>query len=125
MIYTASVGVGSPATDYTLIIDTGSSNTWVGANKPYTPTGTSKNTGKAVVSFSSTYGRPLSSIISTRLSTTGLAHSLEQNVRVQLQAYSRVLSVDFGFSHRPSDPLSLAHCRSPKHWCCFLHPRLQ
>jgi hypothetical protein len=29
--YTASVGVGSPATDYTLLIDTGSSNTWVGA----------------------------------------------------------------------------------------------
>ena len=47
--YTASVGVGSPATDYTLLIDTGSSNTWVGANTKYNPTRTSKNTGKSVV----------------------------------------------------------------------------
>ncbi|KAH8112686.1 acid protease [Phellopilus nigrolimitatus] len=31
--YTAQVGVGSPATNYTLLIDTGSSNTWVGADK--------------------------------------------------------------------------------------------
>jgi len=29
--YLATVGVGSPATDYSLIVDTGSSNTWVGA----------------------------------------------------------------------------------------------
>ncbi|KAI9430550.1 acid protease [Lactarius indigo] len=46
--YTVSVGVGSPATNYTLLVDTGSSNTWVGADKPYVRTGTSKNTGKQV-----------------------------------------------------------------------------
>ncbi|OCH92611.1 acid protease [Obba rivulosa] len=52
--YTASVGVGSPATQYTLLIDTGSSNTWVGADQPYTPTSTSQNTGKSVnVSYGS------------------------------------------------------------------------
>jgi len=51
--YLASVGVGSPATDYDLIIDTGSSNTWVGAGTSYDPTSTSKDTGK---SFSVDYG---------------------------------------------------------------------
>lgn len=51
--YTANVGVGSPATDYTLLIDTGSSNTWVGADKKYTPTSTSQSTGATV---SVTYG---------------------------------------------------------------------
>ncbi|KAH9021869.1 acid protease [Lactarius hengduanensis] len=51
--YTASVGIGSPATDYTLLIDTGSSNTWVGADKKYTRTSTSNDTGKSV---SVTYG---------------------------------------------------------------------
>ncbi|KAG9312015.1 acid protease [Chiua virens] len=50
--YTAQVGVGSPATDYTLLIDTGSSNTWVGASKAYKNTG--KNTGNSVsVSYGS------------------------------------------------------------------------
>jgi len=52
--YTASVGVGSPATDYTLIIDTGSSNTWVGAGTKYKKTTTSKSTGHSVsVSYGS------------------------------------------------------------------------
>lgn len=52
--YTLSVGVGSPATQYTLLIDTGSSNTWVGAANAFVPTSTSKNTGKKVnVSYGS------------------------------------------------------------------------
>jgi hypothetical protein len=52
--YTASVGVGSPATNYTLLIDTGSSNTWVGAATKYKPTSTSKSTGNKVnVSYGS------------------------------------------------------------------------
>ncbi|TFK52340.1 acid protease [Heliocybe sulcata] len=52
--YTASVGVGNPATQYTLLIDTGSSNTWVGADKAYNPTSTSHSTGKSVnVSYGS------------------------------------------------------------------------
>ncbi|KII86951.1 hypothetical protein PLICRDRAFT_113595 [Plicaturopsis crispa FD-325 SS-3] len=51
--YTTSVGIGSPATQYTLLIDTGSSNTWIGANTAYTQTTTSMNSGKAV---SVTYG---------------------------------------------------------------------
>ncbi|KAH9913360.1 family A1 protease [Fomitopsis serialis] len=51
--YVVSVGVGSPATQYSLLVDTGSSNTWLGANKSYTPTSTSSDTGDSV---SVTYG---------------------------------------------------------------------
>ncbi|EIN04215.1 family A1 protease [Punctularia strigosozonata HHB-11173 SS5] len=52
--YVASVGVGSPATSYSLLIDTGSSNTWLGADKKYVKTSTSKSTGKSVsVSYGS------------------------------------------------------------------------
>ncbi|KAF9228380.1 acid protease [Gyrodon lividus] len=50
---TAQVSIGSPATDYTLLIDTGSANTWVGSSKAYDPTSTSKTTGETV---SITYG---------------------------------------------------------------------
>ncbi|KAH0838084.1 aspartic proteinase [Lanmaoa asiatica] len=46
--YVAAVAVGSPATTYSLIVDTGSSNTWVGASTPYTATSTSMNTGQPV-----------------------------------------------------------------------------
>ncbi|KAF9013171.1 acid protease [Cyathus striatus] len=46
--YTLPVGVGQPPTTYTLLIDTGSSNTWVGAQKKYQPTSTSKSTRKQV-----------------------------------------------------------------------------
>ncbi|THH13076.1 hypothetical protein EW146_g7101 [Bondarzewia mesenterica] len=53
VIYTASVGIGSPATTYTLLIDTGSSNTWVGAGKAYVRTNTSMKTSDHV---SVTYG---------------------------------------------------------------------
>jgi len=51
--YIASVGVGSPATQYNLLVDTGSSNTWVGAGKAYVRTSTSTSTGDRV---SVTYG---------------------------------------------------------------------
>ncbi|KAF4611714.1 hypothetical protein D9613_004262 [Agrocybe pediades] len=51
--YVASVGVGSPATTYSLLIDTGSSNTWVGATKAYVKTSTSSQTSNKV---SVTYG---------------------------------------------------------------------
>ncbi|KAK7063997.1 aspartic proteinase [Favolaschia claudopus] len=52
--YIASVGVGSPATTYSLIVDTGSSNTWVGANKKYVATSTSTKTSSSVsVSYGS------------------------------------------------------------------------
>jgi cathepsin E len=51
--YIATVGVGSPTTSYDLIVDTGSSNTWVGATKAYTRTSTSVDTGNRV---SVTYG---------------------------------------------------------------------
>ncbi|KAJ7758982.1 aspartic peptidase domain-containing protein [Mycena maculata] len=46
--YVASVGVGSPATTYRRIVDTGSSNTWVGANQTYVITSTSVNTTQPV-----------------------------------------------------------------------------
>ncbi|KAF9245851.1 aspartic proteinase [Melanogaster broomeanus] len=52
--YVAAVNVGNPATTYSLIIDTGSSNTWLGADTPYTPTSTSHDTGQRVsVSYGS------------------------------------------------------------------------
>ncbi|KAK0481538.1 aspartic peptidase A1 [Armillaria novae-zelandiae] len=54
VLYTASVSVGSPATAYDLIIDTGSSNTWVGAGTKYVQTSTSTQTSNRVsVSYGS------------------------------------------------------------------------
>ncbi|KAG6373247.1 acid protease [Boletus reticuloceps] len=53
-IYTAEVGVGDPATNYSLLIDTGSANTWLGSGtKSYVPTKTSRDTGEV---FSIRYG---------------------------------------------------------------------
>ncbi|KIJ17619.1 hypothetical protein PAXINDRAFT_9562 [Paxillus involutus ATCC 200175] len=46
--YTTPVGVGNPPTECTLLIDTGSSNTWIGANTPYNPTSTSQGTGNTI-----------------------------------------------------------------------------
>ncbi|KAG2098281.1 acid protease [Suillus discolor] len=46
--YTTSVGVGSPPTYYNLVIDTGSSNTFVGTGKKYVRTSTSVPTGQNV-----------------------------------------------------------------------------
>lgn len=46
--YLVNVGVGTPPTFYSLIMDTGSSNTWVGAKNPYVKTKTSVNTTDAV-----------------------------------------------------------------------------
>ncbi|KAH8120040.1 acid protease [Phellopilus nigrolimitatus] len=53
VIYVASVGVGSPATTYSLLIDTGSSNTWVGAGQAFVKTSTTTETADRV---SVTYG---------------------------------------------------------------------
>ncbi|KAG2361640.1 aspartic peptidase domain-containing protein [Suillus spraguei] len=58
--YTAYLGIGMPRTTYTLVIDTGSSNTWIGASTPYVPTGTSSNTTEHLGSSGST---PVSGII--------------------------------------------------------------
>ncbi|KAG2360775.1 aspartic peptidase domain-containing protein, partial [Suillus spraguei] len=46
--YIAAVGVGSPPTTYNLLVDTGSSNTWVGATAKYVVTKTSVNTHQPV-----------------------------------------------------------------------------
>ncbi|KAJ3573547.1 hypothetical protein NP233_g2369 [Leucocoprinus birnbaumii] len=46
--YIATVGVGSPATSYQLIVDTGSSNTWVGSGRSYVRTSTSVQTSNRV-----------------------------------------------------------------------------
>ncbi|KAH9944888.1 acid protease [Amylocystis lapponica] len=46
--YTVDVGIGNPPTTYTLIMDTGSSNTWVGANTAYAQTSSSQSTGQLV-----------------------------------------------------------------------------
>ncbi|KAL4064143.1 aspartic peptidase domain-containing protein [Scleroderma yunnanense] len=48
LAYTMSVGVGQPPTNYTLLVDTGSAITWIGAKKPYNPTDTSEDTGGSV-----------------------------------------------------------------------------
>ncbi|KAL1747947.1 hypothetical protein HDZ31DRAFT_60816 [Schizophyllum fasciatum] len=48
VIYTAEVGVGSPATKYNLIVNTGSSTSWVGAVTAYKPTNSSQSTGDIV-----------------------------------------------------------------------------
>ncbi|KAJ7484539.1 acid protease, partial [Mycena latifolia] len=42
--YTASIGIGSPPTNYNVIVDTGSGNTWIGASQPYVKTSTSIDT---------------------------------------------------------------------------------
>ncbi|KAL1736213.1 aspartic peptidase domain-containing protein [Schizophyllum commune] len=56
VIYSADIGVGADATKYSLIVDTGSSNTWVGADKKYSKSSTSKDTGSGVsVSYGSGY----------------------------------------------------------------------
>ncbi|KAI0708417.1 acid protease [Earliella scabrosa] len=47
-IYTVSVGAGTPPTFYDLIVDTGSSTTWVGAGKEYVETSSSVDTGEEV-----------------------------------------------------------------------------
>ncbi|OCH89119.1 acid protease [Obba rivulosa] len=53
-LYLATIGVGNPPTQYTVILDTGSSNTWVGANQKYVKTSTSQPTGQQVeVSYGS------------------------------------------------------------------------
>ncbi|KAM5531960.1 hypothetical protein V8D89_014360 [Ganoderma adspersum] len=52
--YTVDVGVGTPPTNYTLLIDTGSSNTFVGTGKAYVKTSSSQDTGNSVsVSYGS------------------------------------------------------------------------
>ncbi|KAI0767716.1 aspartic proteinase precursor [Fomes fomentarius] len=51
VIYTVSLGVGTPPTQYDLIVDTGSSNTWIGAGKDYVKTESSVDTGEEVVVF--------------------------------------------------------------------------
>ncbi|KAG2120499.1 aspartic peptidase domain-containing protein [Suillus discolor] len=42
--YYIAVGIGTPPTTYDLIVDTGTSDTWIGAKKAYTRTSTSINT---------------------------------------------------------------------------------
>ncbi|KAL1939463.1 hypothetical protein VTO73DRAFT_10019 [Trametes versicolor] len=51
--YVANVQVGTPPTTYSLLIDTGSSNTWVGAGKSFVQTSSSRQTADRV---SVTYG---------------------------------------------------------------------
>nr|VWO96740.1 Aspartyl proteinase [Ganoderma boninense] len=52
--YTVDVGVGTPPTNYTLLIDTGSANTVVGTGKAYVKTSSSQDTGNSVsVSYGS------------------------------------------------------------------------
>ncbi|KZT31528.1 family A1 protease, partial [Sistotremastrum suecicum HHB10207 ss-3] len=46
--YVATVAVGSPATDFSLIVDTGSSNTWVGAGERFKETSTTQCSGQLV-----------------------------------------------------------------------------
>ncbi|TCD61549.1 hypothetical protein EIP91_008260 [Steccherinum ochraceum] len=52
--YVVNVGVGTPATTYSLLVDTGSSNTWLGAGRSYVKTPSSVQTKDSVsVSYGS------------------------------------------------------------------------
>ncbi|KAI0333909.1 aspartic peptidase A1 [Cubamyces sp. BRFM 1775] len=51
--YVANVRIGTPPTTYELIVDTGSSNTWIGAGQTYVQTSTTRQTRDQV---SLTYG---------------------------------------------------------------------
>ena len=46
VFYVASVGVGTPASLFELIIDTGSSNTWVGSGRAFVETTSSQTNGQ-------------------------------------------------------------------------------
>ncbi|KIL59267.1 hypothetical protein M378DRAFT_1015803 [Amanita muscaria Koide BX008] len=46
--YICNIGIGIPPTFYNVIVDTGSSNTWVGAGKPYVKTNSSVPTADQV-----------------------------------------------------------------------------
>ncbi|KZV74838.1 aspartic peptidase A1 [Peniophora sp. CONT] len=46
VVYTAAIDIGVPATTYNVIVDTGSSNTWVGAVDEYIPTDSATWTGQ-------------------------------------------------------------------------------
>ncbi|KAJ3825756.1 aspartic peptidase domain-containing protein [Lentinula raphanica] len=70
--YLASVEVGASHTTYQLIVDTGSSNTWVGATTKYMPSSTSTDTGDRV---SVTYGSGEFSVITSQ--SIGVASSSE------------------------------------------------
>ncbi|KAI0659770.1 aspartic peptidase A1 [Cubamyces menziesii] len=50
--YSAYVNIGTPPTGYALVVDTGSANTWVGANQPYVVTSSTETTANDVVSYS-------------------------------------------------------------------------
>ncbi|KAF9562690.1 hypothetical protein EC968_005172 [Mortierella alpina] len=54
--FIASVGIGSPPTSYDLLIDTASSNTWIGAGRKYEPTSSSKLTGDTVAMHYGNHG---------------------------------------------------------------------
>ncbi|GBE81427.1 Polyporopepsin [Sparassis crispa] len=54
--YTVEVNIGSPGTSYTLSVDTGSFNTWVGAGKLFVSSSSTVDTGDSVfVSYGSGY----------------------------------------------------------------------
>ncbi|KAI9070296.1 acid protease [Trametes sanguinea] len=46
LYYTTNVGIGTPPTQYTLLVDTGSASTWIGAGQPYKRTSSSVDTGQ-------------------------------------------------------------------------------
>jgi len=48
MAYLVDVNIGNPPTKYTLLVDSGSANTWIGANQRYSPTESSHDTGHSV-----------------------------------------------------------------------------
>jgi saccharopepsin len=97
-IYTADIGVGNPATycellvlhssigllmDHlsyadTLAIDTGSSNTWIGASKSYEKTETSQDTGNSFVGIPDPYALPVMATPSSHLHTAAEQPIIQQ-----------------------------------------------
>lgn len=49
VVYVAQVNFGSSTTEYNLVVDTGSSTTWVGAGQPWTPDSSTTTNNEAVL----------------------------------------------------------------------------
>jgi hypothetical protein len=84
---TVQVGVGSPATDYTLLLDTAIANTWVGAKKAYSPTSTSNKTGNAV-EFIDTHGSFAGNEYSDTLNLGGNTFQQSIGVAISVLGYN-------------------------------------
>ncbi|KAG6831736.1 hypothetical protein H0H87_004005 [Tephrocybe sp. NHM501043] len=103
--YTVPVNVGQPPTTFTLFLDMGTSNTWVGADKDYEPTSTSIDNHKAIeISYSS--GSFVGGEYIDQVTLGGNLVAKEQRIGVASSArgfsgVDGILGRDLSFSCRP------------------------